>query len=163
MTDLPLPEGLDDHQLATVGLSTSLASVIKAAFLVKQVHPPTVPGLEQGALPVLFAVAQRPTRVSDVATTCHTDVSTTSRHVTTLVRLGLVTKQPDEHDRRVTLVTLTDQGRSTIAAIREQRARLFGEVLHDWTTQDVRDLTSALERLTTSVDTYLSARTSKEA
>ncbi|WP_050347071.1 MarR family winged helix-turn-helix transcriptional regulator [Arsenicicoccus sp. oral taxon 190] len=158
MTDSRTP------QESITALAAAISGVIRGGFLVKHHAPPTVPGLDHGALPVLFTVHEQQRRVSDIAAACHTDVSTTSRYVTALTRLGLVSKAPDEQDRRAFVITVTDEGRQTVETLRRQRAELFAQILHDWDQADLDQLTADLERLVTSVDTYLrNHRTTKGA
>ncbi|WP_286966907.1 MULTISPECIES: MarR family winged helix-turn-helix transcriptional regulator [Arsenicicoccus] len=141
---------------SATALGAALSGVIRAGFVAKHsVPPPPVPGLDHGALPVLFAVADQARRVSDIATVCHTDVSTTSRYVTSLTRLGLVDKAPDEQDRRASVITITDLGRQTADTMRRERARLFAGILHDWDPADIDALTASLGKLVDSVDHYL--------
>ncbi|MCH8611608.1 MarR family winged helix-turn-helix transcriptional regulator [Arsenicicoccus dermatophilus] len=145
----------DPRHEAASRLATALSGVIRAGFLVKQAVPTTSTGVDHGALPVLFTVHEQERRVSDIAGICHTDVSTTSRYVTALAQQGLVSKEPDEHDRRVSVIRITDAGREAVDVLRRGRSQLFAQILHDWELDEIESLTRSLDRLVASVDTYL--------
>src|SRR5436309_648324 len=62
------------------------------------------PGIDAGAYAVLMAIAQAgPRRLNDLAEEFGLDKSTMSRHVSTLIRLGLVDRDPDPVDGRAFL------------------------------------------------------------
>ncbi|WP_409484444.1 MarR family winged helix-turn-helix transcriptional regulator [Arsenicicoccus dermatophilus] len=145
----------DPRHEAASRLAAALSGVIRAGFLVKQTVPLTTTGIDHGALPVLFTVHEQERRVSDIAGICHTDVSTTSRYVTALAQQGLVTKEPDEHDRRVSVVRITDTGRKSVEVLRRGRSQMFARILHDWELAEIESLTRSLDHLVASVDTYL--------
>jgi DNA-binding MarR family transcriptional regulator len=71
-----------------------------------------------------------PMRLGDLAEHLHIAARSTTEVVDDLERRGLVQRRPDPGDRRATLVDLTEQGRTTSAAIRQARAvaaeRFFG-------------------------------------
>jgi DNA-binding MarR family transcriptional regulator len=90
-------------------------------------------------------------KMSDLATA----LGVTARRVTALVdaleKEGLVARAPDPRDRRVTWISLTDSGRSTVdrlyQAHREAVAALFEELAPDRKgalLQSVRELTERL-------------------
>lgn len=83
-------------------------------------------------------------RVSDLAATVHNDLSTVSRQVSNLQDHGLINKVSNPEDRRVQLLTLTDQGRSLVEATRQARAKVFDELLSDWDPADVESFTHYL-------------------
>jgi len=58
--------------------------------------------------------------MQQVADTLGTDITTFSRQVQSLVKRDLVKKTPDAHDRRVYLLSLTDDGKRVIAEINRQ-------------------------------------------
>lgn len=65
----------------------------------------------------------RPTTVSDLTHASGAPPTTALRHLDRLAARGLIARTGDEVDRRRTLVTLTDAGRT---ALREAMAVLFG-------------------------------------
>ena len=69
-------------------------------------------------------------RLSELSDHLRIAARSTTEVVDGLQDQGLVERQPDPHDRRATLVTLTDQGRSVGTAIRTARdaevERFFG-------------------------------------
>jgi DNA-binding MarR family transcriptional regulator len=70
-----------------------------------------------------------------------------SRSLARLEQLGLITRAPAGHDRRVKTAAVTDLGRRTVAAIDRGRRRLLEEVLADWSEQDRLDLARLTRRL----------------
>lgn len=69
-----------------------------------------------------------PMRVSDVAECLHVDVSTVSIQLRRLRQERLVEGLPDGSDGRVTLVSITAEGRVVMARVRAARRELLGEV-----------------------------------
>lgn len=154
---------LTQREGAATELASALSGIVRSGHLVKHGYLAST-GLENGSVPVLFLAAEEPRRISEIAALCHTDTSTTSRHVATLARLGLVAKVPDASDRRASVIELTEAGHETLASVRRRRAQLFAEVLSDWDLHDIDALTDGLHRLSSSVETYLIAhRTTKGA
>lgn len=64
-----------------------------------------------------------------------------------LEKLGLVSRLPDEHDRRVSLVTLTPLGRQTISEVFPQHAAAIKELFAVLSPQEQRQLGEILRKL----------------
>jgi DNA-binding MarR family transcriptional regulator len=81
--------------------------------------------------------------------------ATMSRMVTALVDEGLVKRSEDKTDGRGVLVSATPKGRRAFQRAQEQRLQHFAEALDSLSDDQLaamRNLTSALERLTTLRD-----------
>lgn len=75
-----------------------------------------------------------------------------TRIVSGLEELGLVQRSPDESDRRVTWINLTDDGDETIARFRRQRTAWLDRQLKALTAQERATLRAAvpvLEKIST--------------
>jgi DNA-binding MarR family transcriptional regulator len=57
-----------------------------------------------------------------------------------LVKMGLVTRQRDKHDRRRVLVELTPRGRALVDEVRHFRAQRLGEAISRLPPGDAREL-----------------------
>jgi DNA-binding MarR family transcriptional regulator len=71
-----------------------------------------------------------------------------------LVELGLVERARAEHDRRVVLSRLTEQGRSAVAERREHHLRRWREALDDLDLDELRAAAVVLDRLHELFDGY---------
>ncbi len=132
---------------------------IQKLLLAARHHAPAVhPGADTAAYPILFAVAHGLQRVSDIAGSIHSDASTVSRHVTGLVRHGLLAKAADPTDRRAQVVSLTSEGWDVVHEIQAKRAGWFQELLADWQDDDCDELSRRLDALSTLLDASLRSR-----
>lgn len=146
------PESPELSDEAAWQLSNQLILTVKLLARVRSESPQPVAGVDLNAYPVLFCIAHGRRRISDVAAAVHSDVSTVSRHVTGLAQHGLVEKLPDESDRRVQVVTLTDHGQDLIDQLAEQRATWFRRVLADWPAEDIEAFRVYLQRFAADVE-----------
>lgn len=109
--------------------------------------------LDVGAMSVLMAVVrlgpQRPTELSRVMAL---DPSTTSRHLSSLIRKGYARRVPDPDDGRAHLVEATDAGRGMHAHIGAVRDRMLEELLRDWPPGEVDELARLMSRFNDTVD-----------
>ncbi|HKE71132.1 MAG TPA: MarR family transcriptional regulator [Nocardioidaceae bacterium] len=102
---------------------------------------------------LLFAVRHRGSiRLADLAAACYIDASTASRQTAELVAQGLLRRESDPADGRVSLLTLTDEGEQVVQELIEQRKAFFGSALADWDYDDVRQLAVLMGRLTDALD-----------
>lgn len=70
-----------------------------------------------------------------------------TRAVNSLAELGLVQKLPDDHDRRLILVALTDTGREEVIETRRRKDAWLDKQLQNLTAQEREILTQASEIL----------------
>ncbi|HWR09779.1 MarR family winged helix-turn-helix transcriptional regulator [Sporomusa sp.] len=78
---------------------------------------------------ILYEVNKRKgPSMQEVADALGMDITTFSRQVQTLVKLGLVAKMEQPEDRRVYMLSLTEQGSCAVTEISEQMNRYFQEV-----------------------------------
>lgn len=133
-------------------LSTDLVGVIKLFGALKQHAPRYHEGVEPAAYPVLFNLVDEPRRVSSLADSIHSDVSTVSRQVTTLVAHGLVAKIPDPADGRAAMVSLSDTGRDLVSRMKAGRGAWFQQILADWEPVEAEQLIERLEQFTRSFE-----------
>ena len=102
---------------------------------------------------LLFAVRHRgPMRLADLAAACYIDASTASRQTAELVGQGLLRRESDPADGRVSLLALTDEGEQTVQELIEQRKAFFSSALAEWDCDDVHRLAELMGRLTDSLD-----------
>ena len=101
--------------------------------------------LDQILFPLLVAIGRcGPVGVVELADNLGRDYTTVSRQVKKLEAQSLAHKQPNAQDRRISEVTLSEQGRAIFDAIAVARQKLMNQVLATWSPEEV----AALFRLT---------------
>lgn len=105
-------------------------------------------GYNASGLTLLYLLSRSgPTRVSSLAARLEVDTSVASRQLSQLESAGLVAKTPDTGDRRAHLVEITEQGRHTLAALRERLLQRWRLALAGWSPSELQDLARQLDRL----------------
>lgn len=138
-------------------LATALIRNLKTVQAVRQTVPRPHPAVDPLSYPVLFSLWHGPSRVGDLASALHSDISTVSRQASTLSAHGLIDKGVDPDDRRAQLLSLSPQGHELLERAQAERARIFAELLHDWDDDDVACFTTYLDRLSDTLrDRHLS-------
>ncbi|MBG9585969.1 MarR family winged helix-turn-helix transcriptional regulator [Cytobacillus firmus] len=66
--------------------------------------------------------------MQQIADTLGTDITTFSRQVQSLVKMNLVKKTPDPDDKRISILSLTDEGRFIAGSIDQQMNAFLHEV-----------------------------------
>jgi DNA-binding MarR family transcriptional regulator len=92
-----------------------------------------------------------PVRLTRLAQELGLDPSSVSRHVSSLERNGLVTRERDPHDLRAHQLVLTESGERAVADLHTARARAVRDRLPDWTAREIDELTAVLSRLNTQL------------
>ena len=138
---------------------SEIAALLHEQFarLTRQMRTLELPqGMTPERLSALSAIEKRgPISVTALADNEMVRPATMSRMVSALVEEGLVKRTDDKNDGRGVLVSSTPKGRRTYQRAQEQRLQHFAEVLdslNDEQLASMRNLTSALERLTLLLD-----------
>jgi DNA-binding MarR family transcriptional regulator len=104
-------------------------------------------------LSALSVIEKRgPISVTALADTEMVRPATMSRMITALGTDGLIKRSDDKNDGRGVLVSVTPKGRRAFQRAQQQRLSHFSEVVESLSDDQLvamRDLTTALERLTT--------------
>lgn len=66
--------------------------------------------------------------IQQIADTLGTDITTFSRQIQALIKIGLVKKTPDDEDRRIFILSLTDEGKEVNELIDQQMNEYFNEI-----------------------------------
>jgi DNA-binding MarR family transcriptional regulator len=105
-------------------------------------------GRDRAALVLLFPLVRLgPLRQGALAEQVHADPSTVSRHVTSLVERGLVTRVADETDGRASRLVVTDAGRDQLDQLRREREKHLERVTADWSEAELATFTDLFGRL----------------
>ncbi|MGU3522548.1 MarR family winged helix-turn-helix transcriptional regulator [Enterobacteriaceae bacterium C23F] len=108
--------------------------------------------LDQALFPLLVAIGRYgPVGVVELADSLGRDYTTVSRQVKKLQEQGLAQKQPAERDKRISEVTLSEQGNALTAAIDGARQKLMNAIFADWQEQDVKALFRLVRQYAESV------------
>ena len=135
-------------------LSHTLVRVMKIMSAMKHQAPRQHPAVDPSHYPVLFSLSRTPQRVSAVADTIHSDVSTVSRQVSHLVQHGLLEKIGDPDDGRAQLLSLSPSGRDVIEKLVRGRGEWFGQLLASWSDEDVRAFDAYLGRFGDDLEAF---------
>lgn len=111
--------------------------------------------LDRSAYQLLGAIAaHNPLALGTLAELLHLDVSTVSRQVAMLEAKNLVERSADRGDGRVSLLAITDTGKTQLEAARAARHDLFAKVLADWSDDELRALGATLLRLNQAISRH---------
>lgn len=125
-----------------------LINRIGAAFVARYERDLAPHGLSIAMWRVLAALSTNGTqRQIDVAGTTSIDVSTMSRLVTRLMRLGLVTRTRSDTNNREVNVELTEKGRALVNRLIPRARRLEGEAIAGLSGTDLAVTRQTLRRM----------------
>ena len=111
------------------------------------------PDMDASTYAVLLVVAQAaPLRLNELAEEFGLDKSTMSRHVSTLIQLGLVQRDPDPLDGRAFLLRPSPDGQSRLAAATAARRGEWRGRLDGWSTTELTEFVAGLIRLNSDLD-----------
>lgn len=99
-----------------------------------------------------FISANGPLRAAYLAECTGSDPSTVSRHVASLVRDGLVERQPDPMDGRASLLACTSAGEAVVERQRSRRLSSMHSMLSDFAPDELAALGDLLPRLAASME-----------
>ena len=110
-----------------------------------EVHPE----LDYNTFVILVAVHDAPNgvRASDLVGDLYVHKSTISRAVSMLEGLGLLNRVTDPKDGRAQVLTVPKEAGERIKAFRERSYAQLGEVLADWTPEEIAAFVDQLTRL----------------
>ncbi len=108
------------------------------------------------------AASEQPPSQSELAGSMSIGGATLVRHLDRLEADGLVRRDPDPRDRRVTRISLTPAGREHFAALAEIARGVDGELRALITEREERVFLSVLDRLRAHTTTSTSSSTSSE-
>jgi DNA-binding MarR family transcriptional regulator len=89
-----------------------------------------------------------PMRASAIAEYLHSDPSTVSRQVATLVKDGLLERRADPVDGRASLLVLTPRADDVLAEHEQIRLQHFARMLEEWPERDLHRFAALLHRFT---------------
>lgn len=139
-------------------LGDELVRIVKLMSAARAQAPALRDDIDPGTYSVMFLIWRGETRMSDLATRLHADISTMSRQVSALTDKGLIERRPDPHDGRAQVLALTGAGKDFVMALRARRDAWLSDVLAAWTPQERAELTACLRRLADDVEADLAAR-----
>jgi DNA-binding MarR family transcriptional regulator len=109
--------------------------------------------LDRSAYLALSRLAEGgPAGVNEIADHLRLDASTMTRQVLQMEAAGYVRRGRDDNDGRRSVIAVSEAGLAALAATRSARAEVYGEVLADWSPQDLGVLAASLRRLNESLD-----------
>lgn len=91
--------------------------------------------------------------IGDVAEYLAIDASTATRFVDQAVSEQLIVKEPDQTDQRRISLHLTDSGLEVLRRADAARHEVLGEVMKEWSSQELRELATYLRRLDNDLGT----------
>jgi DNA-binding MarR family transcriptional regulator len=113
-------------------------------------------GRERAALVLLFPLGRLgPLRQSALAELVHSDPSTVSRHVGTLVERGLVRRVPDESDGRASRLVITDAGHTALHDLCAERESRLDQATAAWSEDDLATFARLFGRLIDDLESAL--------
>lgn len=89
--------------------------------------------------------------MSQLALAFDLDASTVTRQIAPLERRGFVERERSVEDRRATLVSITESGRAERELVRQARITHMQKRLASWSTKDVRQLATLIDKLNTTL------------
>lgn len=116
-------------------------------------------GLTAQQTQLLCAAAHREARLSEMAEVLRCDPSNVSRLLDRLATRGLAYRDRAEHDRRASVVKLTDDGQALVHRIEGQLETRLAGLVADWPSYKQDAIADALARLVETITLDMAAET----
>lgn len=111
-------------------------------------HSPKLGSLDRSEYLLLSEIsAHEPLAINALAEKLMLNLSTASRQIAVLEGKAYIERFPDEHNGRISLVQLTNTGRAVLQKVKEARHKVYGEILKDWSPEELAGLEASLTRL----------------
>ncbi|WP_350347488.1 MarR family transcriptional regulator [Agromyces sp. G08B096] len=147
------PSGLRPDHLEVWASVATLLERLPAALDAQLQRDSGLTHYEHGLLYALGRAPERTLRMSTLAGYASSTLSRLSKAVSRLERKGLVRREPDPGDRRVTLAVLTDEGHEVLLRSTPAHHALVEElVFAPLTAAQVRQLGEISRRLAQAID-----------
>ena len=91
-------------------------------------------------------IDEGPLPMGVLARIAHMDMGMAARQVNALVDVGLVARQPDPADGRVSLVSATKAGQRVAGSLQDVRRRHLERALSGWSAQELQEFDRLLTR-----------------
>ena len=130
-------------------LIEALRTIVRTARSAQHNAADTLPTAPASLLTLLDREGEQ--RMGRLAEALDVDPSVISRQVAMLTGTGLVSRRPDPHDGRASLLGLTEAGRACLEQHRAQWTRWVSSALADWHEDDAAQLLTLLHRLSADV------------
>lgn len=116
-------------------------------------------GLDRPSFMLLYTlVCAGPSRITALAAAVHSDPSTVSRQVATLVGMGLLDRRADPGDRRASVVGVTDAGMALLKRVRQRRDERIAAITEPWQPAEREQFAELLDRFTAGFEDSRPAR-----
>ncbi|WP_067817517.1 MarR family winged helix-turn-helix transcriptional regulator [Nocardia inohanensis] len=117
-----------------------------------QIAAATQGEIEPAAFAILFQLIHHgPMRSGALAEALYSDASTISRQVAALVKKGLLERRADPSDGRVSVLAITEMGRTVATEIRARRNDSLRKIFGDWPEDELETFARLFARF---VDGY---------
>lgn len=111
--------------------------------------------LDRSAFLLLFRLdTQGAMTIGQLAEAFHLDTSTVNRQTAALLRHGLARRVADPDGGLARKLQITEEGSRRLAADQEYYCLCLGQVLREWTPQEVDLLAEALTRFNRTIESY---------
>jgi DNA-binding MarR family transcriptional regulator len=146
-------DDLPEADQAARTIEAQVALLLRLADTNRRRSPLLDGTLERSAYLALQHLSQHgPSGINEIADHLRLDGSTVTRQVVALEQAGLVTRGRDDQDGRRAVISPTDEGLRALAETRDRRARVYAELLDDWTAAERTVLAASLSRLNAALD-----------
>jgi DNA-binding MarR family transcriptional regulator len=100
--------------------------------------------------------------IGALATTLGLDASTVTRQIGAMEADGLIERSADPEDRRCSIISASERGRSLLRSLRERRTDRVDELLREWPQEDRAALARMLARFNQALATGRGRRPARE-
>lgn len=101
---------------------------------------------------ILFEIDRRHhSAMQQLAETLGTDITTFSRQVQSLIKMNLVKKDPDQDDRRISILSLTPEGKAVANHIDQQMNQYLEEVFSTMSETEKQIVVTSIQLLNKSM------------
>lgn len=90
----------------------------------------------------------------DLTCQLHASKAAISQMLATLEKRGFVERELNTENRRKLTLTLTDEGRQSLAAVQAQYAQLMGDVIRDFGEENTLTMIALFEQFAASIDRH---------
>lgn len=101
---------------------------------------------------ILYEVEhQKQPSMQQVAERLGTDITTFSRQVQSLIKINLISKMPDPEDRRISILSLTGEGKEVAENINQQMNQYLNDVFSNMSEEEKEMVVRSIQLLNTSM------------